>query len=73
MRLRELADVSAAVAATSLAHAKTEALAGLLAGAAPEEVGGRRRLPLRRLTQRQIGVGWAQLRELAAARGRGRR
>ena len=63
MRLRELTDVSAAVAATRSRKAKTEAIAGLLAGAAPEEVAAAVAFLSGRLTQRQIGVGWAQLRE----------
>ncbi len=63
MRLRELTDVSAAVAATSSRTAKTEAIAALLAGSAPEEVTAAVAFLSGRLTQRQIGVGWAQLRE----------
>jgi DNA ligase-1 len=63
MRLRELTDVSAAVAATRSRKAKTEAIAGLLAGAAPDEVAAAVAFLSGRLTQRQIGVGWAQLRE----------
>jgi len=64
MRLRELTDVSAAVAATRSRKAKTEAIAELLAGAAPEEVAAAVAFLSGRLTQRQIGVGWAQLRDL---------
>jgi DNA ligase 1 len=63
MRLRELTDVSAAVAATRSRKAKTEAIAALLAGAAPDEVAAAVAFLSGRLTQRQIGVGWAQLRE----------
>ena len=63
MRLRELTDVSAAVAATRSRKAKTEAIAGLLEGAAPAEVAVAVAFLSGRLTQRQIGVGWAQLRE----------
>ena len=63
MRLRELTDVSAAVAATRSRKAKTEAIAGLLSGAAPGEVAAAVAFLSGRLTQRQIGVGWAQLRE----------
>ena len=70
MRLRELTDVSAAVAATRSRKAKTEAIAGLLEGAAPEEVAAAVAFLSGRLTQRQIGVGWAQLREPPRARGR---
>ncbi len=64
MRLRELTDVSAAVAATRSRKAKTEAISALLAGAAPEEVAAAVAFLSGRLTQRQIGVGWAQLRDL---------
>src|SRR3954468_12496535 len=63
MRLRQLTDVSAAVAATRSRKAKTEAIADLLAGAAPEEVAPAVAFLSGRLTQRQIGVGWAQLRD----------
>jgi ATP-dependent DNA ligase I len=63
MRLRELTDVSAAVAATRSRKAKTEAISSLLARAAPEEVAAAVAFLSWRLTQRQIGVGWAQLRE----------
>ena len=63
MRLRELTDVSAAVAATRSRKAKTEAIGALLAGAAPDEVAAAVAFLSGRLTQRQIGVGWAQLRE----------
>src|SRR5215208_5743010 len=63
MRLRELTDVSAAVAATRSRKAKTEAIAALLSGAAPAEVAAAVAFLSGRLTQRQIGVGWAQLRE----------
>src|SRR5215217_414875 len=69
MRLRELTDVSTAVAATRSRKAKTEAIAALLAGAAPEEVAAAVAFLSGRLTQRQIGVGWAQLRELPPAAG----
>src|SRR5687767_2446740 len=67
MRLRELTDVSAAVAATRSRKAKTEAIAALLAGAAPAEVAAAVAFLSGRLTPRQIGVGWAQLRDLPAA------
>src|SRR5690349_5062972 len=63
MQLRALTDVSAAVAATRSRKAKTEAISALLAGAAPEEVAAAVAFLSGRLTQRQIGVGWAQLRE----------
>ncbi len=64
MLLQDLAGVSAAVTATSSRTAKTEAIAALLAGAAPEEVGPAVAFLSGRLVQRQIGVGWAQLRDL---------
>src|SRR5918998_1315561 len=63
MRLRELVDVSAAVAATPARGAKTAALAGLLARLAPGEVPIAVAFLSGRLTQRQIGVGWALLRD----------
>jgi len=63
MRLRELTDVSAAVAATRSRKAKTEAISSLLAGAAPGEVAAAVAFLSGRLTQRQIGAGWAQLRD----------
>src|SRR5215203_1350736 len=63
MRLRQLTDVSAAVAETRSRKAKTEAIADLLAGAAPDEVAPAVAFLSGRLTQRQIGVGWAQLRD----------
>ncbi len=64
MLLQDIVDVSATVTATSSRTAKTEAIAGLLAAAAPEEVAPAVAFLAGRLTQRQIGVGWAQLREL---------
>jgi len=63
VRLRDLVDVSAVVGATSSRTAKTEALAGLLARLEPAEVAPAVAFLSGRLTQRQIGVGWAQLRE----------
>ena len=66
MLLRDLVDVSAAVTATRSRTAKTEAIAGLLAGAAPGEAGPAVAFLAGRLTQRQIGVGYAQLRDLPA-------
>src|SRR3954462_13162302 len=64
LRLLDLAEVSAAVGATSSRTAKTEAIAALLARAEPAEVPAAVAFLSGRLTQRQIGVGWAQLREL---------
>jgi DNA ligase-1 len=66
MRLRELADVSATVRATRSRTAKTAAIAALLAGAPPDEVPAAVAFLSGRLTQRQIGVGFAQLRSLPA-------
>jgi DNA ligase-1 len=66
VRLRDLVDVSAAVAATSARGAKTAALAELLAGLAPDEVPVAVAFLSGRLTQRQIGVGWALLRDRPA-------
>jgi len=63
VRLRDLVDVSAAVGATSSRTAKMEALAGLLARVEPAEVAPAVAFLSGRLTQRQIGVGWAQLRD----------
>ena len=63
MRLRELVDVSAAVAATPARGAKTAALAALLARLAPDEVPAATAFLSGRLTQRQIGVGYALLRD----------
>jgi DNA ligase 1 len=63
VRLRDLVDVSAAVGATASRTAKTEALAGLLARLEPAEVAPAVAFLSGRLTQRQIGVGWAQLRD----------
>ena len=66
MRLRDLVDVSTAVGATSSRTAKTEAIAELLRTARPEEVAPAVAFLSGRLTQRQIGVGWAQLRDRPA-------
>jgi ATP-dependent DNA ligase I len=63
VRLEALVDVSAAVAATSSRTAKTEAIAGLLRGAAPGEVAAAVAFLSGNLTQRRIGVGYAQLRQ----------
>jgi DNA ligase-1 len=66
MRLRELVDVSAAVAGTPARGAKTAALASLLTRLAPDEVPVAVAFLSGRLTQRQIGVGWALLRDRPA-------
>jgi DNA ligase-1 len=63
VQLRALVDVSSAVAATRSRTAKTDAIAALLRALAPEEVAPAVAFLSGRLTQRQIGVGWAQLRE----------
>jgi DNA ligase 1 len=63
MQLSELVAVSGAVGATSSRTAKTEAIADLLRGAAPDEVAAAVAFLSGRLTQRRIGVGYAQLRE----------
>src|SRR3712207_6371376 len=63
MRLRELVDVSAAVGATRARNAKIAALAELLSHARPEEVPVVVSWLSGELTQRQIGVGWALLRD----------
>jgi DNA ligase-1 len=64
LRLEDLASVSAAVSATTSRTAKTTAIADLLAQLEPQEVHAAVAFLSGRLTQRQIGVGWAQLREL---------
>ena len=64
MRLRALVDASAAVRATAARGEKTAALAALLREAGPGEVAPAVAFLSGSLMQRQIGVGWAQLREL---------
>ena len=79
VRLRDLVDTSAAVAATPARGEKVRALAALLAQASPEDVRPAVAYLSGALTQRQIGVGWASLRDLpapaaaAVADGRGGR
>jgi ATP-dependent DNA ligase I len=63
VRLAELVDASAAVAATPARNAKIAALAELLARVAPGEVAPVVSWLSGELTQRQIGVGWALLRD----------
>jgi ATP-dependent DNA ligase I len=63
MLLAELAAVSREVAATSARLAKTEALAAALRSAAPQEVPAVVAYLSGELPQRQIGVGWAALRD----------
>jgi len=63
VRLRTLVDASSAVAATPARTAKIAALAELLAQAGPAEVAPAVSWLSGELTQRQIGVGWALLRD----------
>jgi DNA ligase-1 len=63
VRLAELVDASAAVAATPARNAKIAALAELLARVEPDEVAPVVCWLSGELTQRQIGVGWALLRD----------
>jgi len=63
--LDELVRTSAAVTATSSRRAKIEAIAGLLRGAAPGEVPVAVAFLSGELRQRQIGVGYAALRDIA--------
>jgi ATP-dependent DNA ligase I len=63
VRLAELVDASAAVAATPARNAKVAALAELIGRAEPDEIGPVVRWLSGELTQRQIGVGWALLRD----------
>jgi ATP-dependent DNA ligase I len=65
--LADLAAVSEAVGATSARGGKVEALAGALRAASPEEAAIAVAFLSGELRQRQIGVGWAALRELPAA------
>ncbi|HWB34470.1 MAG TPA: ATP-dependent DNA ligase, partial [Rugosimonospora sp.] len=67
MRFAELAAVSAAVSATSRRLAKIELLAGALRGLAPDEIEAGAAYLAGELRQRQIGVGWAALREMPPA------
>jgi DNA ligase-1 len=64
--LRDLADTSAAVAGTSARLGKVELLAAALGRAAPEEAAAAVAFLSGELRQRQIGVGWATLREVPA-------
>jgi len=63
VQLAALVDASAAVAATPARNAKIAALAELLREAGPDEVAPVVRWLSGELTQRQIGVGWALLRD----------
>ncbi len=67
MRFAELAATSAAVAATSRRLAKIDLLANALRQLAPDEIEAGAAYLAGELRQRQIGVGWAALRELPPA------
>jgi ATP-dependent DNA ligase I len=67
--LREVTDVSRAVSSTSSRLAKVEALAGGLREASVEEVPVLVAYLSGELPQRQIGVGWASLRQVPPAAG----
>ena len=64
MLLAELVATSAAVAATSGRRAKIELIAGALRRLAPDEIAAGAAYLAGELRQRQIGVGWASLRDL---------
>jgi ATP-dependent DNA ligase I len=66
VRLAELVDASVAVTATPARNEKVAVLAALLARAQPEDVAPVVSWLSGELTQRQIGVGWALLRERPA-------
>jgi ATP-dependent DNA ligase I len=66
VRLTELVDASVAVTATSARNEKVAVLAALLARAEEEDVAPVVSWLSGELTQRQIGVGWALLRERPA-------
>jgi len=63
MRFLDLAATSAAVAAVSARRSKIDLLAAALRGLAPEEIEAGAAYLSGELRQRQIGVGWASLRE----------
>jgi DNA ligase-1 len=67
MRFNRVADTSDELAATSARGAKVDLLAALLGQAEPDEVALLVTWLSGELTQRQIGVGWASLRDLPAA------
>ncbi|HEX2409730.1 MAG TPA: ATP-dependent DNA ligase [Solirubrobacteraceae bacterium] len=66
MLLRDLVDASAAVRATRARNTKVEALGAVLRGVSPAETPAAVAWLSGELTQRQIGVGWAALRDLPA-------
>jgi DNA ligase-1 len=63
MRFLDLAATSAAVAAVSARRSKIDLLAGALRGLAPDEIEAGAAYLSGELRQRQIGVGWASLRD----------
>ena len=67
MRLFDLATTSTAISKTSARSAKIALLAELLRTAGPEEVTVAVHYLSGELPQRQIGVGWATLRDLSAS------
>jgi DNA ligase-1 len=69
MRLAEVAETSEAVAATPARLGKIARLADCLARLVPAEVGIGVAFLSGELTQRQIGVGWASLRDLPPPAG----
>jgi ATP-dependent DNA ligase I len=69
MLLREVAETSEAVAATPARLGKVGRLAACLSGLAPPEVGIGVAFLSGELTQRQIGVGWASLRDVPTPAG----
>jgi DNA ligase-1 len=70
MRLADLVQSSQAVAATRARSAKVEAIAALLRRAEPAEVPAAVAFLSGELRQRQIGVGWAALRDAPAPAAR---
>jgi ATP-dependent DNA ligase I len=67
--LRDLVDASAAVRATAGRNAKVQTLAELLRGVSPADTPAVVAWLSGELTQRQIGVGWAALRDLPTPAG----
>ena len=72
MPLAELVEASEAVGATRSRLEKVERLAEVLRRLAPDEVAAGVAFLSGELRQRQIGVGWAALRDLPRAGGRSR-
>ena len=66
MLLRDIAATSQSVAASSARLAKIDALAACLRRLAPEEIVPAVAYLSGELRQRQIGVGWASMREMPA-------